>query len=63
MANELRITFDVTSKQAYALAQLCKRIGYSEVRALAVDQNEAQAMLEALDCIRHGLREANITVR
>lgn len=55
--------FGLTRDQAYALAELCKRIGWQDVRALAVDDNEARLMIEATDGARDALEQAGVYVR
>lgn len=54
---------ELTREQAYALAQLCKRIGYADALALAVDDAEARAMLVATDVLRAALADAGYAVR
>lgn len=53
----------MTERQAYALAQLCKRIGWADARGLAVDELETSAMLTACDVVRAGLEDAGVWVR
>ena len=54
---------ELTREQAYALAQLCKRIGYSDARSMSVDDAEARAMLVATDVLRAALADAGYAVR
>ena len=53
----------LTKTQAYALAELCKRIGFSDCRANAVDDAEARAMILAMDRVRGGLEQVGVHVR
>lgn len=53
----------LSQQQAYALAQLCKRIGWNDARELSVDEAETGAMLSACDVVRAGLEQAGIWVR
>lgn len=60
------VTFEVyglTEAQAFALAELCKRIGFSDARGLAVDEAEAYAMLYAVSRVRVALEAVGVTVR
>lgn len=49
--------------EAWALAELCKRIGYSECRQNAVDDDEARAMIVATSKMQQALARAGFTVR
>ena len=53
----------LTEAQAYALAQLCKGIGFSGCRAHAVDDAQARAMVLAMDRVRGGLEQVGVHVR
>jgi hypothetical protein len=53
----------LTSRQAYALAELCKRITWSDVRSCAVSDDECHAMIEAVDRVRGGLERTGVSVR
>lgn len=59
----MQLNPDLTPAQAYALAELCKRIGYADAIALAADEAEARAMLTAAELLRGALAEAGYTVR
>jgi hypothetical protein len=48
---------------AYALAELCKRIGYQECRNNSVSQDEAYYMLHAMDQVRLALEKKGVVVR
>jgi len=49
------IRFELTDCEALALAQLCKRIGFGELRINAVNEIEAYSMGRALERVREGL--------
>lgn len=46
-----------------ALAQLLKRIGWSDVRGCAVDDDEARVMLRATERVRRALAEVGYAPR
>lgn len=49
--------------EAQALAQLVKRAGLADVRAVATDESEAYAMLTALEAVGEMLAEAGFRPR
>ena len=57
------ITISLTSAQAWAFAEFLKRVGLSDFAALAVDQEEALAMLSAAAAIRLELAQAGYAPR
>ena len=59
------ITFqvDMPQDQAWALAQLLKRIGYSDCRTLAQDDEQAYQMIYAAERLRKAMAEAGIVPR
>ena len=57
------VSVELTVVEAYALAQLCKRIGWRDAASLAVDKYEAQNMLDACDRVRDGLANVGVIVR
>ena len=57
------VTFDGTPTELWALAQLVKRIGWSDVRPLAVDKDETKVMISALDRLTMGLANAGYAPR
>lgn len=57
------ITVVLTSAQAWAFAEFLKRVGLSDFAALAVDQQEAHAMLSAGAAIRQELAHAGYAPR
>ena len=46
---------ELSDQQAWALAQLLKRMGWSDWRALAVDDDEARRMRDACEQLRQEL--------
>jgi hypothetical protein len=65
MSEERTVTVTVTLSQdeAWALAQLAKRLGWSDWRSNAVDDAEAYQMRDATDRLAAGLREAGYSPR
>jgi hypothetical protein len=59
------ITLQVQLPQdlAWALAQLLKRIGYGDCRALAEDDEQAYQMMQATEQVRRALADAGIAPR
>ncbi len=53
----------LTDAQAWNLAQFLKRVGFSEFRANAQDENEAYAMRDAADIVRRALADAGYAPR
>lgn len=53
----------LSQEEASALAQLVKRITFSDVRQNASDEAEAYLMLDALNEVRKALREAGYDPR
>jgi hypothetical protein len=64
MGEELVVAaLELSREEAYALAQLAKRTGFSDVRELAVDEGEAYAMIYALSKLRDALAASGVCVR
>jgi hypothetical protein len=61
--NTVAVTVGLESEQADALAELVKRIGWSELRALAVDDADAYRMREAVGLLRRALAEQGFAPR
>lgn len=57
------VTVTLTEAEAWALAQLVKRIGWSEWRGISADDAEAYLMRDATDRLAVGLREAGYAPR
>jgi len=57
------IVIELSDAEALAFAQFVKRVGLSDYRALAVDQDEAAMMLCAGEAIRKALAEAGWSPR
>ena len=57
------VIMSLTAAQAYALAELCKRIGWTDARSNAVDDDQARDMIAAMDRVRGGLEQAGVYVR
>ncbi len=49
--------------EAWALAQLLKRIGWSDCRRLAEDEEQTRLMIAAAEQVRHALAEAGYAPR
>ncbi len=62
MANH-KITLDLTTDEAAALAQLLKRITYTAYRQHAVSDDEAYLMKDAGDVLTKALREVGFDPR
>jgi hypothetical protein len=60
---QIDLRASLTEAQAYALAELCKRIGWSDVRSMAVDDDEARLMIQATDMVRSALDLVGVRVR
>lgn len=59
----LSIEFEATEQEALDLAQLAKRISFSDVRENAVDDDEAYRMLYALEKVRKAIADLGINPR
>ena len=62
-SNEVTITVTLSDSQAEALAQFLKRVGFSDYRALAINEEEAYAMRSAGEAVRRGLDEQGYSPR
>lgn len=62
---ELRaiVTLEMQRSECWALAELCKRITWDEMRRCAVDENEAYSIRSAVDQLAGALIKAGFTVR
>lgn len=59
----VEVFLDLSLTEGFALAELCKRIGWADVATLSVDPDEARAMLRACDVVRSALAAAGVAVR
>lgn len=57
------VNVELTDAQANAFAQFLKRVGLSDYRPLAVDNDEAYVMLTAGEAVRAALREVGYAPR
>lgn len=63
MAGNVQIAFDLPDHQAAALAQFVKRVGWSQMRECAVDDDETRDIRDALEQLRRGLAEIGYAPR
>lgn len=63
MQTDLPLNLITTPLAAEALAQFVKRIGWSDARALAVDDDEAYAMMDGIAALQRALAEAGYAPR
>lgn len=61
--DEITVQLQLSDKQAWALAQLLKRIGFSDCRGLAEDDEQARLMIAAAESVRAALAEAGYAPR
>lgn len=61
--NEVVVTLRLSEDTAWALAQFVKRVGWSEFRALAVDDEEAGQIRAGVDALQRVLRDAGVAPR
>jgi hypothetical protein len=54
---------EVSESEALALAQLCKRITFSDLRSCSVDDSEAYTMRDAVVKLQDALRQAGYAPR
>lgn len=57
------VKVELNGAQAWALAQLLKRIGWSDCRPLAEDEEQASLMIQAAERVRRALAEAGYAPR
>ena len=63
MSEQIEVWMELEPAQALALAQFVKRVGWSEIRQNAVDDDEAYAMREALGFLAKALGESGYAPR
>lgn len=61
--DDVNVSMTLPDRQALALAQLVKRIGWTEMRQNAVDDGEAYEMRDALGVLANALAEAGYSPR
>lgn len=61
--NSVTVTFELTPQEALALAQFVKRVGWSEFRQNAVDDDEAYVIRDAVDRVAAGLAQVGYAPR
>ncbi len=59
----VKIELELEPFAAYALAELCKRIGFQDCMSNAINQDEAYHMLFAMGLVRKALADAGVVVR
>lgn len=57
------VTVELDAEQAWALAQLVKRIGWADYRSLAEDEEQTRLMIQATDRVRAALAQAGYAPR
>ena len=57
------LNLDATPEQLWALAQFVKRVGWSEMRQNAVDEDETAEMRAGLEALQKALGEAGFAPR
>ena len=62
-AKTVRLVVELTDAQAWHLAQFLKRVGFSDFRSNAQDNDEAYAMRDAADRVRVALADAGYAPR
>jgi len=63
MEHVLIVHVELNADQAWALAQLLKRIGWSDCRTLAEDEQQTRLMIQATERVRQALAEAGYAPR
>ena len=62
-AKTVSLTVELTDAEAWNLAQFLKRVGFSDFRTNAQDDQEAYAMRDAADRVRVALAEVGYAPR
>lgn len=63
MNTPITVTCELSQAQALALAQFVKRVGWSEFRTNATDDDEAALIRSAVDVLQKSLAEAGYAPR
>lgn len=61
--NSVTVMIELTPQEALALAQFVKRVGWSEFRQNAVDDDEAYVIRDAVDRVAAGLAHVGYAPR
>jgi hypothetical protein len=61
--DHVTVQIDLPQDLAWALAQLLKRIGYSDCRNLAQDDEQAYQMIQATEQVRRALAQVGVAPR
>jgi hypothetical protein len=59
----ITITVELDAEQAWALAQLVKRIGWADCRSLAEEEEQTRLMIAATEAVRAALAAAGFAPR
>ena len=63
MEELVTVRIELDAEQAWALAQLVKRIGWADCRSLAEDEAQTHLMIEATERLRQALAAAGYAPR
>lgn len=63
MSEQIEVRMELEASQALALAQFVKRLGWTEIRQNAVDDNEAYAMRTAQGFLAAAFKESGYAPR
>lgn len=63
MSKEVNFSVALSDDEALALAQFLKRVGWSEMRQNAVDEDEAYLIRAGLDQVRAALADVGFSPR
>ncbi|MGI4323075.1 DUF7706 family protein [Klebsiella pneumoniae] len=59
----VEVNIQLTFREAQALAQLVKRLGFSDCRGLATSDIEAYLMMDGVNVVMRGLAESGFNPR
>ena len=63
MEELVTVAVELDAEQAWALAQLVKRIGWADCRSLAEDEEQTRLMIQATERVRAALAAAGVAPR
>ena len=63
MEHVISLYVELPAEQAWALAQLLKRIGWGDCRALAEDEQQTRLMVDAVQRVQRAMAEAGCAPR